>query len=124
MCIRDRTRTEYGPELMMLCDDIFASADSRTWAERLDAAGMVWGLIQTLDEVIVDPQSDALGAFKEIPDSEYRLRTVAPPFDLRGSEVSIKGPAPRHGEHSLEVLAEVGFSEQEINDLFEKKIVS
>ena len=38
------TRTEHGPELMILCDEILATAESHTWAERLDAAGMVWGL--------------------------------------------------------------------------------
>lgn len=118
------TRAEHGPELMILCDEIFAEADASVWAGRLDAAGMVWGLIQDLDEVISDPQSEALGAFKEIPNAEYPLRTVAPPFDLQGSEVSIKGPAPRPGEHSVEILLEVGLSEQKISDLFEKKVVS
>lgn len=118
------TRAEHGPELMILCDEIFAAADASVWAERLDSAGMVWGLIQNLDEVISDPQSEALGAFKEIPNAEHPHRTVAPPFDLRGSEVSIKGPAPRPGEHSVEILLEVGLSEQEIGDLFEKKVVS
>ena len=117
------TRTEHGPELMILCDEIFATAESHTWAERLDAAGMVWGLIQNLDEVISDPQSDALGAFREIPNSEYPVRTVTPPFDLRGSEMSIKGPAPRHGEHSLEILVEAGFSEQEIEKLYTENVV-
>jgi len=117
------TRLEHGPELMVLCDEIFASADSDVWAERLDSAGMVWGLIQNLDEVISDPQSEALGAFREVPNAEYPIRTVTPPFDLQASEVSIKGPAPRHGEHSEEILLEVGFTAREIDDLYEKGII-
>ena len=95
------TRAQHGPELMILCDEIFGSADSGVWAERLDAAGMVWGLIQNLEEVIDDPQSQALRAFEHVPDAKFPFRTVSPPFGLDGSEMSVKGcllytsPSPR-----------------------------
>ncbi|GIT68805.1 MAG: hypothetical protein Ct9H300mP26_4920 [Acidimicrobiales bacterium] len=89
------TRAQHGPELMILCDEIFGSADSGVWAERLDAAGMVWGLIKNLEEVIDDPQSQALRAFEHVPDAKFPFRTVSPPFGLDGSEMSVKRAGTR-----------------------------
>ena len=117
------TRAQHGPELMILCDDIFGSADSGVWAERLDAAGMVWGLIQNLEEVIDDPQSQALRAFEHVPDAKFPFRTVSPPFGLDGSEMSVKGPAPEHGQHTAEILLEAGFTPDEVTRLYEQGVV-
>ena len=117
------TRAQHGPELMILCDEIFGSADSGVWAERLDAAGMVWGLIQNLVEVIDDPQSQALRAFEHVPDAKFPFRTVSPPFGLDGSEMSVKGPAPEHGQHTNEILLEAGFTPDEVTRLYEQEVV-
>ena len=116
-------RAQHGPELMILCDEIFGSADSGVGAERLDAAGMVWGLIQNLEEVIDDPQSEALRAFEQVPDAKFPFRTVSPPFALDGSEMSVKGPAPEHGEHTAEILSEAGFTPDEVAQLYEQGVV-
>ncbi|RZP36870.1 MAG: CoA transferase, partial [Acidimicrobiales bacterium] len=99
------------------------SADSGVWAERLDAAGMVWGLIQNLEEVIDDPQSQALRAFEHVPDAKFPFRTVSPPFGLDGSEMSVKGPAPEHGQHTAEILLEAGFTPDEVTRLYEQGVV-
>ncbi|MEC7827605.1 MAG: CoA transferase [Actinomycetota bacterium] len=117
------TRAQHGPELMILCDEIFASASSSVWADRLDAAGMVWGLIQNLEEVITDPQSEALKAFEQVPGAKRPFRTVSPPFALDGSEMSVKGPAPEHGQHTTEILLEAGFSPDEVSRLYEQEVV-
>jgi len=116
-------RAQHGPELMMLCDEIFASADSTAWADRLDAAGMVWGLIQNLEEVIADPQSEALKAFEPVLHAKHPFRTVSPPFALDGSEMSVKGPAPEQGQHTAEILLEAGFTGEEIAQLYEQEVV-
>ncbi|HAX05688.1 MAG TPA: hypothetical protein DCX77_08420 [Acidimicrobiaceae bacterium] len=117
------TRANHGPELMILCDEIFALERSEIWAKRLDAAGMVWGLIQNLEEVINDPQAEALQAFEQVPGASRPFRTVSPPFALEGSEVSVKGPAPSQGQHTAEILSEAGLEAQDIQELFDEKIV-
>ena len=118
------SRADHGPELMILCDEIFASQSSDIWAGRLDAAGMVWSLIQNLKEVINDPQAEALQAFERVPNTTPPFRTVSPPFALQGSEMSVKGPAPSQGQHTTEILSEAGLENEEIQELFAKKIVS
>ncbi len=116
-------RADHGPELMVLCDEIFASAESGVWADRLDEAGMVWGLIQNLEEVLADPQSEAFNAFEEVPNATHPFRTVSPPFELGGSEKSVRGPAPWQGQHTAEVLLEVGFTEDEVTQFYEQDAV-
>ena len=116
-------RADHGPELMVLCDEIFASAESSVWADRLDAAGMVWSLIQNLEEVLADPQSEALRAFEQVPNATHPFRTVSPPFELGGSEKSVRGPAPWQGQHTAEVLLEVGFTEDEVAQFYEQDVV-
>ncbi|MBK02536.1 MAG: epimerase [Acidimicrobiaceae bacterium] len=117
-------RAENGPELMLLCDEMFATADRTTWSDRFDSAGLVWAPIQSLEEVISDPQSEALGAFEEVPNVDQSFRTVATPFDLRGSEMSIRGGAPQHGEHTTEIMVEAGYSAEEIAALYEQAIIT
>jgi len=116
-------RANHGPELMILCDEIFARERSEIWAERLDAAGMVWGLIQNLEEVIDDPQTKAMQAFQQVPDATIPFQTVSPPFSLAGSEMSVKGPAPAKGQHTNEILSEAGLAKHEIQKLFAESIV-
>jgi len=116
-------RAENGPELMLLCDEIFATEDRQVWSDRFDAAGLVWAPIQSLEEVISDPQAEALGAFEEVPNVDHSFRTVATPFDLQGSEVSIKGRAPQHGEHTTEIMIEAGYSMDEIEALYTQEII-
>ncbi len=80
--------------------------------------------MHSLSEVINDPQAEALEAFVDINDFEEPLRTVAGPFHLAGSDIRVRGRAPNHGEHTQDILLEVGFTEQQVDDLFESKSVS
>ena len=47
--------------------DIFKTAPIAAWAERLDAAGIPYAPIQTLDKVVRDPQTTALGIIQNWP---------------------------------------------------------
>ena len=78
----------------------------------------------SLNEVINDPQAEALQAFERVPNTTPPFRTVSPPFALQGSEMSVRGPAPSQGQHTSEILSEVGLENEEIQELFAKKIVS
>ena len=117
-------RAENGAELMLLCDEVFATADRATWSERFDSAGLVWAPIQSLEEVVSDPQSEALSAFEEVPNANRPFRTVATPFDLGGSEISVRGPAPEHGEHTHEIMLEAGYSPDDVKALYDRGVIS
>jgi crotonobetainyl-CoA:carnitine CoA-transferase CaiB-like acyl-CoA transferase len=75
--------------------------------------------------VVVDPQMAATGVFVELDDPELgRVRTVDTPFQLEGHPKVAPQPAPRLGEHSREILAEIGMAAAEIDALCARGVVA
>ncbi len=103
------TRLEHAAEIIALMDTALAEQPRHEWARRFDEAGVIWAPVQTLPELIADPQAEAMGLFQTIDDPANGLhfRTVAAPFHLRGVDLSVRGPAPALGQHTAEVTAEV-----------------
>ena len=67
-----------------------------------------------------DEQIRAAGGFVEIPPEEEGgepMTSVASPVTFRGDPLRRTGPVPKLGEHTREVLREVGLSEEEIREL-------
>jgi crotonobetainyl-CoA:carnitine CoA-transferase CaiB-like acyl-CoA transferase len=111
-------RMEYGAELTTQIDTIFASADLATWAQRLDAAGLVWAPVAELPDVIEDPTVDALGVFTEVEHPQFgTYETLAAPFRIRDADIAVRGPAPAVGQHTELVLDRLGLGAEEIADL-------
>ncbi len=111
-------------DLIAACDEIFATATRDHWTTRLDAAGLTWGPIQSVESLIDDPTLHELGGLHLIDDHPSGpFHTVAAPFRLRGADVSVRGRAPELGEHTRAVLAEAGLTSSEIDDLVAGKVV-
>lgn len=118
-----RERTRHAAGLVQAIDAIFATADLPTWAERLDAAGIIWAPVSTLPEVMEDESVHRLGVFEEVEHPEVgRFSTLAAPFKVRGADIRPRGPAPKPGAHTFEVLHEAGLSADEIADLAAKGV--
>jgi crotonobetainyl-CoA:carnitine CoA-transferase CaiB-like acyl-CoA transferase len=114
------TRQEHGATLTGQVREIFLQDDLATWAERLDAAELIWGPDAQLPEVLEDPQLREVGAFETIhhPDPAVGdFETLATPFTVDGADIAVRGPAPEIGQHTQEVLDELGVDVEEIADL-------
>ena len=59
-------RTENNMELIKMLDDRFTERTRDEWAKRLEAEDCMWGPVQSLDEVIADPQAEANGYFLDM----------------------------------------------------------
>ena len=75
------------------------------WRTRLDAEGVLWAPVATLDEVIADPQLRAMRAFETVEHPRAgSIEMISAPFTIDGADIHVRRPAPELGEHTFEVL--------------------
>jgi crotonobetainyl-CoA:carnitine CoA-transferase CaiB-like acyl-CoA transferase len=92
--------------------------------ERLQAAGVPSAPILTLDRVAVEPQTDASGML--IPQKHPRVpdyRAVGLPIRWDGERPGIARVPPLLGEHTAEVLADLGYDERTIKELAARHVI-
>jgi crotonobetainyl-CoA:carnitine CoA-transferase CaiB-like acyl-CoA transferase len=101
--------------LMGILDQVFAARTLAEWRAILDAAGLTFGVIGTVNEIAADPQALAAGILR--PVAETGLMTVDSPFTVSDAAKKPAAVAPDHGAHSRAILLEAGYSETEAADL-------
>ncbi len=92
------------PEL----DALFAGGTREEWGEALDREGMWWAPVQTTDEVLADPQAWAGGGFVDVPDGDTTATMINTPVDFVDTPAAPRAMPPHLGQHTDEVLAELG----------------
>jgi crotonobetainyl-CoA:carnitine CoA-transferase CaiB-like acyl-CoA transferase len=91
-------------ELVPILSDLFRTAPIAVWAERLDMAGIPNSPIQTLDQVVTDPQTTALGIIQQSVGSPA-LSLVGLPLSFDGARPAFAKTAPGLGEDNSEIVA-------------------
>ena len=92
-----------------------AQHDRTYWIERLNAGGVACGLINDLREVFDEPQVQHLSMVQEVVSAHHGpQRMVGQPVQLARTPSRIVRSAPRRGEHTEEVLAEIGLDTDDI----------
>ncbi|MBR0954923.1 CaiB/BaiF CoA transferase family protein [Bradyrhizobium canariense] len=94
------------------------------WLERLDAADVPCAPILRRGEVINNEQVVARGLIEELEQPTVgTVRQPTPAAKFKVNQARIAGPAPRVGEHSREILREIGYADASINDMIARKAV-
>jgi formyl-CoA transferase len=99
--------------LVSLLEEIFLQRPWEHWNEVLTEAGIAFGLVARIDDHIADPQIEANALLPEFVDG-YGLRTVDSPFKVAGEVKAQPRMAPDIGQHTLQILEEVGCSPEDI----------
>ena len=88
---------------------------SAEWIETLNKAGIPCGEINAIDQVFESPQIKHLGMAKDVVSHERgATQLVGQPIKLSRTDSAIKHPPPTLGQHTDEVLAEAGYTADEI----------
>jgi formyl-CoA transferase len=72
------------------------------WLERLARIGVPCAPVNSIPEVLAEPQTQALGMVQPVPNENFSL--VAMPLSFNGERPRMAGPAPRLGAHNKEIL--------------------
>ena len=92
--------------------------------ERLNAAGVPCGPIYSIDQVFADPQVQHLGIAQDVArNGKDKFKVVGQPFALSRTPSRMALAPPEIGEHTEEVLAEFGFSREEIAGFRNAKVI-
>jgi crotonobetainyl-CoA:carnitine CoA-transferase CaiB-like acyl-CoA transferase len=114
MAERSRNRKAMNEEL----DKVLVTRPSAEWIEILNKAGVPSGPILNVKQVFEDPQVKHLGLAQPVRHSERgEIRVQGLPATLSRTPGAIRHGAPVHGEHTDEILAELGYSREEIATL-------
>ena len=110
--------------LLALLDELFATGSRDDWVARLREADIVSAPINTLLEASNDPDVLANGYVTEVgyPQHGKKLKVHGSPWQFSETPARI-GVAPALGAHNDEVLARLGYSEQQIGDFRARKVI-
>ncbi len=112
-------------ELIPLLDELFAQFEIAHWLSILEECGVPCGPINTIDQVLEDPQVKAREMVAEVEHtSAGKVRMVASPLKIPTAPASIRLPPPLLGEHTNQVLREfLGYDERVVGELREAGVI-
>ena len=118
------TMRKYAEEVVAILDEIFATRTLEEWEKRFRENNIIHGRVATPAEVAADPQALANDFFAEVePPTLGKVRLVTTPVKFHQNPASVRAPAPQRGQDTELVLAELGYSWEDIARLKEQEVV-
>ena len=110
----DRRRANVA-ELVKIFDAVMAGRDRDEWMKIFMAHGLMFSPVQRLEEVLSDPQALANGYVVECHHPVHGpIKIPGYPVHFEGLHAGTRRPAPAIGEHTDDILAELGYTAEEI----------
>lgn len=104
-----RDRFTHARDIIAELDAIFATRTLSQWEQVFAGEpDFFWSPLNSLDDVVADEQFHAAGGIVYVPEDDSSTPMVASPADFSATPWQPRGPAPELGQHTAEILAELG----------------
>jgi formyl-CoA transferase len=111
----NRGRITNLPALYGVINEALSTLTTAEVVRRLDAKGVPCGPINDVAQLFADPQVAGQGLRREVPHPTLGSVTLTGfPYHLSSAEVEVRLPPPLLGQHTAEVLEEIGYSAEEV----------
>jgi crotonobetainyl-CoA:carnitine CoA-transferase CaiB-like acyl-CoA transferase len=105
-------------------ESYFRRRTSSDWLNRFAKVGLPAGPIYNIEEVLKDQQTAAREMLVEVPHQTLgTMKAIGAPIKFSNTPGAVLRGAPILGEHTREILAEIGFSAEEIDQLKSEGVV-
>jgi crotonobetainyl-CoA:carnitine CoA-transferase CaiB-like acyl-CoA transferase len=103
---------------------VLSTQSTAHWVEKLDAAGVPGGPVYTYEQTLSDPQVQHRRMVYDIDHPKIgAMKTLGLPLKSNGDLTQIRKPAPLHGQHTEEVLREIGYDDKKVRGLLAEGVV-
>lgn len=117
-------RLENKDELILILSKILSKKTSQEWLELLSSQGIPCGPINNMKQLFDDPQVKEREMVVNVDHpTAGSIPLVGSPLKLSRTPVEIKRHPPLAGEHSKDILIELGYTEEEIVELLNKRVI-
>lgn len=118
-------RAQNAATLIAELDEVFATRSLEEWSAVFAAEeDFWWAPVQSVEEVLADPQVSACGGIVDVPDGAGTTPFPASPVDFSGTPWQPRSMAPGLGQHTDEILAELGRDAAAIEALRREAVVA
>src|SRR3954470_2241778 len=121
---KNHLRHQNRRELIPILEEVSARRPAGHWVQALERAGVPCGLLQTYDQVFNDPHLNARGFFPDAPHTKLgRVKQIGSPMRMSATPPRMERAGPLLGEHTAEILSQIGYSKDEIGALETARVV-
>jgi len=122
--VTNALRVKHRKELAALLQERFDRATTAHWLSRLEAEEIPAGPILTYDQVFADPQVRHREMAVDVDHPVAgRTRVLGVPIKLGNTPAGVRQPAPTLGQHTEEILKDLGYSESEVHRLRAEAVI-
>jgi crotonobetainyl-CoA:carnitine CoA-transferase CaiB-like acyl-CoA transferase len=111
-------------QVMSMLKPIYATKTRNEWIEHFMSQGIPVAPVQNIDDFMAYEQIIASGMVQTVKEPKKgNVKEMGIPVDVTGCPGRIRGPAPQPGQHTREILKELGYSAPQIKHLKQENVI-